>query len=519
MTNEGQKAPSGLLSRNLAHLVKQVGSDRIRQFLSASAGDDLPFPLHLLFVCQRFTGPARAGLLYFLNDKGRKVPWLSGGGRFRSETSFSARLKRNVALGSLDLSEDVTIFLVDGIPVLARQEGTGEGIDRGILLYFPRGLFGLDYFPRQALELVPGRGAVGYNRFEVIHVGVPDDMGDEDSDGSRPRKRRNQQYARIAKAQSPDGGVAQGSEVWFERGVTWEDLREPDPCEGVAELALTPSAELAVNFVRMWFSARDDYELRRIIWRASLLFEGPPGTGKTALARALAFEMKLPIYVFHLASLDSHAFESSWRNVVENAPAVVLLDDFDRVFHGDKRVGDEGPSFNLVLQALSGVEEVSGLLTIIAVNQLERVHPTIYDGQSEFGRRVTMRATFDLPKPEQRGAIARRILFDFEEAEIDEVVRRGKNDSGKQFVDRCAMAVIARLERRAGVQKAAAPDLSGLPTPDPVMEQYKRWAADSPGNSPGPVSDAKKQRRTDEEMSPAPGVMTKKARPKRTRKD
>lgn len=404
----------------------------------------VPSFTELIMVTQRFSGAARVGVLEFLHERGRRVTFLSSGGRFRGTTNYSPRLRRMVAMGTLDVSEESALYVVDGMPVLARMDGWGQQDTNGVILMFPRGTFSTDFFPQAALDAYPHRQASA-SRFQVLEVGSD---WEASYGGARADVPKGTSYSySYGDPQPPTDIDYFSSQTRYERGVSSEDMRTPDPCESVADLALTPSAQRAVDFVRGWFRARADYEQRRLVWRCGLLFEGPPGTGKTALARALACEMGVPLWVLNLASLSSRGFDAAWKHIAQKAPCVVFFDDFDRVYNRGELVGEEGPSFNTILQALGGVSEVSGLVTILAVNDVRKVDPTIFDEESDspYGRRVSVRATFELPTAAQRAQIADRLLPDRTQEERAALVLAGEGDSGKQFVERCSATIVAKI--------------------------------------------------------------------------
>lgn len=108
--------------------------------------------------------------------------------------------------------------------------------------------------------------------------------------------------------------------------------------------------------------------------RQRLLFVGPPGTGKTATAHALAAELSLPIATANLASIISSYLGDTARNLeaifgfAETQPCVLLLDEFDTVAkeRGDR--GDHGELKRIVATVLQLLEDFRGESLIIATS-------------------------------------------------------------------------------------------------------------------------------------------------------
>ncbi|GJM37669.1 MAG: ATPase AAA [Acidimicrobiales bacterium] len=122
--------------------------------------------------------------------------------------------------------------------------------------------------------------------------------------------------------------------------------------------------------------------------RAGLLLYGPPGCGKTYLAKALAGELGLYFLSVGINDVLDMWVGSSERNLHEifesarqMAPAVVFIDEIDAIGHRRSKFRADSAGRNVVNQLLSeldGVESTSeGVLVVAATNQPWDVDPAL----------------------------------------------------------------------------------------------------------------------------------------------
>lgn len=141
-----------------------------------------------------------------------------------------------------------------------------------------------------------------------------------------------------------------------------------------------------------------------------LLFVGPPGTGKSTSAEALAFELGYPLARVRLASIVSSLLGETARNLeaVFNAIGkeawVVVFDEFDAIGSERDRLQEHGELKRVVTSFLQLLENYEGPSLVIAATN----HPTMLD--EAIWRRFDQVIAFDLPDRPTVEALFRRLL-------------------------------------------------------------------------------------------------------------
>lgn len=175
-----------------------------------------------------------------------------------------------------------------------------------------------------------------------------------------------------------------------------------------------------------------------------VLLVGPPGTGKTMLAKAVAGEANVPFFsmsgsefVEMFVGMGASKVRDLFKQAKEKAPCIVFIDEIDAI--GKKRDGQIGgndereQTLNQLLTEMDGFEGNNGVIILAATNRPESLDPALLR-PGRFDRRVPV----ELPDLKGREAILRvhiqkiRISGD---VDLSKVARMASGASGAELAN------------------------------------------------------------------------------------
>lgn len=170
----------------------------------------------------------------------------------------------------------------------------------------------------------------------------------------------------------------------FAYSYAWHSIssREKRPFNSI----IMPSAQRnrLLKQVETFLEEKDFYIQLGIPYKHNILLHGPPGTGKTSTAIALAGQLNRDVYLLNLSSIrtDESLIESIHR-VPSNG--VLLIEDIDATassldrLERDKESNKvrDGVSLSCLLNILDGALSSDGRIIIMTTNHLDRLDPAI----------------------------------------------------------------------------------------------------------------------------------------------
>ena len=175
-----------------------------------------------------------------------------------------------------------------------------------------------------------------------------------------------------------------------------------------------------------------------------ILLVGPPGTGKTMLAKAVAGESNVPFFsmsgsefVEMFVGMGASKVRDLFRQAKEKAPCIVFIDEIDAI--GQKRDGRVGgndereQTLNQLLTEMDGFEKNNGVIILAATNRPESLDPAL-TRPGRFDRRVPV----ELPDLKGREEIlkvhAKKVKLD-ESVDFSAIARMASGASGAELAN------------------------------------------------------------------------------------
>lgn len=228
--------------------------------------------------------------------------------------------------------------------------------------------------------------------------------------------------------------------------VNWsiDDIGVDVEASETEDLATNPAMEEVFRAVRFWHRRKDWHREVGLPHRVGIGGFGPPGTGKTSAIRAIASELDLPVYRYHLAGMTDQEFAEKWREARDQSKGsrVALFEDFDTVFDLRQPAAGVEITYSDFLNTIDGIERDEGVLLYVTANDPSKIDPALgvltAERKSTRPGRLSVVVEFPAVVDEAgRRKIAARILRGEPAEDVDAVVVAGSEDSPDQFTHRC----------------------------------------------------------------------------------
>ena len=221
-----------------------------------------------------------------------------------------------------------------------------------------------------------------------------------------------------------------------------------------------------------------------------ILLVGPPGTGKTMLAKAVAGEANVPFFsmsgsefVEMFVGMGASKVRDLFSQAKEKAPCIVFIDEIDAI--GQKRSGgqyggndEREQTLNQLLTEMDGFDSSNGVIILAATNRPESLDPAL-TRPGRFDRRVPV----ELPDLLGREAIlkvhAKKVKI-AEDVDFNKVARMASGASGAELaniVNEAALRAVRdgrRFATQADLEESIEVVIAGYQKKNAIMTDHEK---------------------------------------------
>ena len=220
-----------------------------------------------------------------------------------------------------------------------------------------------------------------------------------------------------------------------------------------------------------------------------ILLVGPPGTGKTMLAKAVAGEANVPFFsmsgsefVEMFVGMGASKVRDLFRQAKEKAPCIVFIDEIDAI--GKKRDGQIGgndereQTLNQLLTEMDGFEGNTGVIILAATNRPESLDPAL-TRPGRFDRRVPVELP-DLKGREEILKVHAKKIKIAEDVDFNKVARMASGASGAELaniVNEAALRAVRdgrRFATQADLEESIEVVIAGYQKKNAIMTDHEK---------------------------------------------
>ena len=220
-----------------------------------------------------------------------------------------------------------------------------------------------------------------------------------------------------------------------------------------------------------------------------ILLVGPPGTGKTMLAKAVAGEADVPFFsmsgsefVEMFVGMGASKVRDLFKQAKEKAPCIVFIDEIDAI--GKKRDGQLGgndereQTLNQLLTEMDGFEGNNGVIILAATNRPESLDPAL-TRPGRFDRRVPVELP-DLKGREEILKVHAKKIRIAEDVDFNKIARMASGASGAELaniVNEAALRAVRdgrRFATQADLEESIEVVIAGYQKKNAIMTDHEK---------------------------------------------